>query len=1032
MRIKITINGKEIEALVDTGSQPNLLRNDVYQTIGKPDLKKADLQLHGFGQSYTIPKGYFTTQLEIDGDDFETKFYVVSDDAMKFPAMIGNDLLEDAELIVNRNGVHIIKSSPNQELPTAIVNIVEKLELDIGDNVDEGTKRKVEEIVNKYIPNKIKSTDVETVITVKDEEPVYSSPRRMSPSEKKILDEQVQEWIEKKIVEPCVSEYASPVVIAWKKDRSPRVCIDYHRLNKKIYKDRYPLPLIEDLLDKLRRTKVFSILDLKSGFFHVPVAPDSRKYTAFVTSSGQYWFLKTPMGLSIAPPVFQRYINTAFRQLVQQGTILVYMDDIIILALDENEALERLQIVLKTASEYGLELNLKKLKLLKKRIEFLGYIVEKGSISPSPDKTLAVIRFPEPKSYKQVQSFLGLTGYFRKFIPRYSILAKPLSDLLKKDVDFQFGRDQRIAFNKLKELLSEKPVLQIYHPDYETEVHTDASKDGYGAVLLQKSPEDGKIHPVYYMSKKTTPAESNYSSYDLEVLAVIMALKKFRVYLLGIKFDIITDCSAFQRTMDKKDIIPRITRWALMLEEFEYTIKHRSGTRMQHVDALSRFPVMYALSNELTTRIKRAQLDDEKIKAIIEVLKEKPYEDYTIIDGILFKFSKGNDLLVVPKGMQTEIIRNSHERGHFSVKKTEEIIRQDYYISNLNAKIIRVIENCIKCIINNKKAGRKEGLLHPIFKGSLPFQTYQVDHVGPMESTHKGYNHLFVVVDSFTKFVWVYPVKSTTSREVINKLELQKTTFGNPSQIVADRGTAFTSQEFKDYCISENIELKFITTGLPRANGQVERVNAIIVNVLAKLSTDNPTKWYQHVAAVQRAINSTYQRSIKRTPFELLTGARMRDKTDLKITELLQNEVVDQFDAERDIIRKEAIEQISKLQDENRRNFNKHRRKASQHRVGDLVAIKRTQLGPGLKLKPKYLGPYRIAKVKANDTYDVIRDGAHEGPKNTTTCAEYLKRWRDFELSSESDDSQEGRVWETMETRRRESAEEKTKEREDT
>jgi len=823
MRIKITINGKEIEALVDTGSQPNLLRNDVYQTIGKPDLKKADLQLHGFGQSYTIPKGYFTTQLEIDGDDFETKFYVVSDDAMKFPAMIGNDLLEDAELIVNRNGVHIIKSSPNQELPTAIVNMVEKLELDIGDNVDEGTKRKVEEIVNKYIPNKIKSTDVETVITVKDEEPVYSSPRRMSPSEKKILDEQVQEWIEKKIVEPCVSEYASPVVIAWKKDRSPRVCIDYRRLNKKIYKDRYPLPLIEDLLDKLRRTKVFSVLDLKSGFFHVPVAPDSRKYTAFVTSSGQYWFLKTPMGLSIAPPVFQRYINTAFRQLVQQGTILVYMDDIIILALDENEALERLQIVLKTASEY-----------------------------------------------------------------------------------------------------------------------------------------------------------------------------------------------------------------ALMLEEFEYTIKHRSGTRMQHVDALSRFPVMYALSNELTTRIKRAQLDDEKIKAIIEVLKEKPYEDYTIIDGILYKFSKGKDLLVVPKGMQTEIIRNSHERGHFSVKKTEEIIRQDYYISNLNAKIIRVIENCIKCIINNKKAGRKEGLLHPIFKGSLPFQTYQVDHVGPMESTHKGYNHLFVVVDSFTKFVWVYPVKSTTSREVINKLELQKTTFGNPSQIVADRGTAFTSQEFKDYCISENIELKFITTGLPRANGQVERVNAIIVNVLAKLSTDNPTKWYQHVAAVQRAINSTYQRSIKRTPFELLTGARMRDKTDLKITELLQNEVVDQFDAERDTIRKEAIEQISKLQDENRRNFNKHRRKASQHRVGDLVAVKRTQLGPGLKLKPKYLGPYRIAKVKANDTYDVIRDGAHEGPKNTTTCAEYLKRWRDFELSSESDDSQEGRVWETMETRRREGAEEKTKEREDT
>lgn len=200
------------------------------------------------------------------------------------------------------------------------------------------------------------------------------------------MNNQVQEWIKGKIIEPCTSEYASPVVVVRKKDGSPRICIDYHRLNK-ICKNRYPLPLIEDLLDKLSGMKVFSIIDLKNEIFHVAVSPDSRKYTAFVTTNGQYWFLKTPKGLSTASSVFQRYINVIFRPLVQQGIALVYMDDIIILARDE---LDRLKITLKVTSEYGLEFNTKKLKLLKRRIEFLGYVIKDGLISPSIDKMIAV------------------------------------------------------------------------------------------------------------------------------------------------------------------------------------------------------------------------------------------------------------------------------------------------------------------------------------------------------------------------------------------------------------------------------------------------------------------------------------------------------------------------------------------------------------------------------------------------------------------------------------------------------------------
>jgi len=240
-------------------------------------------------------------------------------------------------------------------------------------------------------------------------------------------------------------------------------------------------------------------------FFHVSVNKDSQKYTAFVTHDGQYQFRKVPFGLCNSPAVFQRYINEIFSDLTRKGIALSYIDDLIIPAENEEEAIKRLKIVLKGAEEYGLEINKKKCQLLEQRIEFLGHLTENGKLYPSPEKTRAVLKFPEPRTIKQAQSFLGLTGYFRKFIPNYSRIAKLRSDLLKKNQIFQFEEKESDTFKKLKKYLIEKPVLSIYNQEYETEIHTDASQDGYGAVLLQRSPKDSK--PVYFMSKKTIDAE---------------------------------------------------------------------------------------------------------------------------------------------------------------------------------------------------------------------------------------------------------------------------------------------------------------------------------------------------------------------------------------------------------------------------------------------------------------------------------------------------------------------------------------------
>lgn len=610
--------------------------------------------------------------------------------------------------------------------------------------------------------------------------------------------------------------------------------------------------------------------------------------------------------------------------------------------------------------------------------------------------------FRVPCNAKELQRFLGLTSYFRKFVPGYAVIAKPLTDLLKKDMSFVFGEKQSASFEQLKDSLVADPVLKIYDAAAETEVHTDASKEGYGAVLLQRD-QDGQFHPVYYMSQKTKCAEKNYSAFHLEVLAVVNAVQRFRVYLLGIPFKIVTDCAAFQHTLKGKHLSPRVARWALLLEEYTYTVEHRPGNRMQHVDALSRAPVMITTGDPLVELIKSAQGRDERLRVICELLKTQPFEDYVVASDMLMKVVEGREVVVVPAELQCEVIRRAHDNGHFGVKKLEDIIKRDYYIPHLSAKIKRQIECCVKCILAERKRGKTEGLLSPIPKGDVHFDTYHVDHVGPMDATEKLYKYLFVVVDAFTKYVWIYPTKTTNAAEVIQRLRHQSELFGNPRRIVSDKGAAFTSHDFKDYCAEQNVEHIEITTGVPRGNGQVERVNQVIVAMLTKLSVDDKTKWYKHVGNIQRWINASVHQSTSVSPFEALFGVQMRHEGDIRLSELLEEVKIAQFDDQRREIREKARAAIEKAQDEQRTAYNLRAKPATDYKVGDVVAIKRTQFGAGKKYASEYLGPYKIVTVKANNRYDVEKVSG-EGPKRTTTAASHMKMYRVWSPDPSQDD----------------------------
>lgn len=1008
-----------------------MIRSDAYVRLGVPVFDGKSVTFDGAGSTNNRTLGSFVSDLTIDGIIVTLRIHVVADSVLNCDLLLGGELSDFVEITFKRRQATLSEIKEHEKLSSAhedpnydstVVSMAEVLRINIPlekeidvrvEHVEDPTlKNKIRQLLEEYRPVGTADSGVRMRIILKDDVPTFQNPRRLSETQRAVVNDIVEKWIQDGVVRYSISDYASPIVLTTRKNGEPRLCVDYRQLNKKVIRDRHPLPLIEDQLDRLQGANVFSTLDLRDGFFHVPIEEESRKYTAFVTPDGQYEFLVTPFGFCNSPAVFQRHIRAVFRDLLSDGTVSTYLDDIIIPSEDEIENLEKLSRVLEVASKFGLRLNWSKCNFLVRTVEYLGYRIEGGTIRPSEKKTLAVTNFPTPKIIKDVQSFLGLVGYFRKFIPKFAVIARPLTQLLRDDIKFQFGAEEEHSFDQLKMALVSEPVLKLYRSGAETELHTDASKYGLGAVLLQRDSEDGLMHPIHYASWKTTPTEEKYISYELEVLAIIKSIKKFRVYLLGNKFKIVTDCKSFATTMSKKDSSLRVSHWALQLEEFQFSVEHRAGTAMRHADALSRNPVSVYMVQEdhdsLVTKIQREQVKDSELSKIMKSTKAQQEKGFLLRRGVLYRDYEGSMLLVVPNSMLHEVIYQAHDRGHFGWKKTEHILKQDFWFPKMRERIQKFISCCVKCILAEKKHGKVEGVLNPIVKGELPFDTYHIDHMGPIPSTKKNYNHLFVVIDAFSKFTWLYPVKSTSTEDALVRLRKQAAVFGNPRRIIADRGSAFRSNAFKEYCVEENIELVLITTGVPRGNGQVERSNRIAIPVLTKLSMPNPSEWHKHVDRVQQCINSTYSRSLKMTPFELLVGRKMQLKDDQELRKLIEDEIVNAYMEERINLRSTARDNIERIQEENRKTSARKTKEAAKYDAGDLVAIQRTQFGPGLKLHPKFLGPYKISRVLRNDRYLVEKEGDHEGPAKTSTSADHMKEWptpfnSDWDSDSEED-----------------------------
>ena len=427
---------------------------------------------------------------------------------------------------------------------------------------------------------------VEHEIKTNDAEPIKQRPYRIAPSESQFVKSEIDAMLSKGIIRESSSPWASPIVIVPKKNNKKRICIDYRKINKVTEKDVYPLPVIDDILEMFNGAKWFSTLDLASGYWQVAMKEDDKKKTAFITKHGLYEFNVMPFGLCNAPATFQRLMDKVLSNYIGKF-LVVYLDDVTIYSNTFDEHVMHLKTVFKTLRKAKLKLNRDKCHFFLPSIKFLGHEITRSGILPDEDKIDKVKNFPIPHNLRTLRGFIGLASYYRKFINKFSDIAKPLNKLLQKDEPFLWSSEQQQAFDRLKQYLTTAPILQ--YPDFSKPfyLHTDASGYGLGAVLAQKDDENKREFAIAYASRSLTNAEQNYHTTDQECLAVVWAVEHFRHYFGTDHFFIVTDHSAL-KWLHTSELKGRRARWILRLEPYNYTIIHRAGRKHNNADTLSR------------------------------------------------------------------------------------------------------------------------------------------------------------------------------------------------------------------------------------------------------------------------------------------------------------------------------------------------------------------------------------------------------------------------------------------------------------
>ncbi|KAL0556807.1 hypothetical protein IC582_005324 [Cucumis melo] len=824
--------------------------------------------------------------------------------------------------------------------------------------------------------------------------PISRAPYRMAAAELKELKVQLQELLDKGFIRPSVSPWGAPVLFVKKKDGSMRLCIDYRELNKVIVKNRYPLPRIDDLFDQLQGATVFSKIDLRSGYHQLRIKDEDVPKTAFRSRYGHYEFIVMSFGLTNAPAVFMDLMNRVFREFLDTF-VIVFIDDILIYSKTEAEHEKHLRMVLQTLRNNKLYAKFSKCEFWLKQVSFLGHVVSKAGVSVDPAKIEAVTGWTRPSTVSEVRSFLGLAGYYRRFVENFSRIATPLTQLTRKGVPFVWSKACEDSFQNLKQKLVTAPVLTVPDGSGSFVIYIDASKKGLGCVLMQQ----GKV--VAYASRQLKSHEQNYPTHDLELAAVVFALKIWRHYLYGEKIQIFTDHKSLKYFFTQKELNMRQRRWLELVKDYDCEILYHPGKANVVADALSR---KVSHSAALITRQAPLHRDLERAEIAVSVgavtmqlaqLTVQPTLRQRIIDaqsndpylvekrglaeaGQAVEFSLSSDggllferRLCVPSdsAVKTELLSEAHSSPfsmHPGSTKMYQDLKRVYWWRNMKREVAEFVSRCLVC--QQVKAPRQKpaGLLQPLSIPEWKWENVSMDFITGLVRTLRGFTVIWVVVDRLTKSAHFVPGKSTYTASKWAQLYMSEIVrlHGVPVSIVSDRDARFTSKFWKGLQTAMGTRLDFSTAFHPQTDGQTERLNQVLEDMLRACALEFPGSLDSHLHLMEFAYNNSYQATIGMAPFEALYGKCCRSPVfwgEVGEQRLMGPELVQSTN--------EAIQKIrSRMHtaQSRQKSYADVRRKDLEFEVGDKVFLKVAPMRGVLrferrgKLSPRFVGPFEI------------------------------------------------------------------------
>lgn len=796
-------------------------------------------------------------------------------------------------------------------------------------------------------------------------------PYRVPHYQKEAMENIINELIESKEIQTSDSPYSSPAVMVRKKDGSWRMCVDYRQLNAQTVKNKFPMPIIEDLLDELNGARIFSKLDLRSGYHQIRMAEKDVHKTAFRTHLGHYEYQVMPFGLTNDPATFQSLMNHVLAPFLRRF-VLVFFDDILIYSKTRAEHLEHVKLVMQALQDNHLVIKLKKCAFGLASVSYLGHVISQDGVATDPKKVGKIKNWPTPKDVTDVRKFLGMTGYYRRFIQGYGTICRPIHDMLKKN-GFQWGADQTTAFETLKHKLRTSPVLALPDFDQAFTIEADACGVGIGAVLMQGG------RPIAFFSKALGPKAAGQSIYEKEAMAILEALKKWRHYVLGSKLIIKTDQQSLKFMMGQRLVEGIQHKLLLKLMEYDYTIEYKSGKENLVADALSRLPQKEAVADrchpmtvvipEWIVDIQRSYENDVQAHKILSLIgtAADPDREYKLEAGLL-KY-KGRIYVGEATDIRRQLITTYHSSsfgGHSGMRATHHRIKMLFYWHGMRGEVERFIRECPTCQITKSEHVHIPGLLNPLEIPDMAWTHITMDFIEGLPKS-QGKDVILVVVDRLTKYAHFialahpYDVEQVVEAFMNNIHKLH----GMPMVIITDRDRIFTSSLFQEIFKAMKVKLRFSTAYHPQMDGQTERVNQCLESYLRNMTFQEPHKWYSWLALAEWWYNTTFHTAIQMTPFKAMYGYSPPQINEFSVPCNISEEARVTIEEKEAILNKlknslaDAQHRMKYFADKNRTERNLE--------VGDMVYLKlkpyrQSAFGirGSLKLRSKFYGPFKV------------------------------------------------------------------------